>query len=293
MALVTVLATQGSAPLPAGSRMVVNAGGIVAGSVGGGALEFQAIKQAVAILDHAPGEWRVQDYPLGPLLGQCCGGKVRLLVERLDPQASGWLADVMPGGAVRHVFAARAIERRAAPIAVQTPVSARDPKPVAGFGYTEIFGEVPRPVLLFGAGHVGAALVRVLKPLPFALDWYDCRGEFSRDGVVIAGEEALLAAVAGACDKAAVLIVTHDHALDYRLAEAALGRDFALVGVIGSATKRARFLSRLALAGLGEAARARLVCPIGLPQIRGKDPAVIAIAVAGQLLSLPADDGAC
>ena len=148
----------------------------------------------------------------------------------------------------------------------------------------------PRPVLMFGAGHVGMAVARVLEPLPFALDWYDNRGEFARDGVVLAGEDALVRAIADAAPQAAVLILTHDHALDYRLAQAALSRELALVGVIGSVTKRARFLSRLAAAGLGEAARARLVCPVGLAGIVGKAPAVIAIAIAAQLLALPKDN---
>lgn len=79
--------------------------------------------------------------------------------------------------------------------------------------------------------------------------------------------------------------MTHDHGLDYRLTRAALGCDLALVGVIGSATKRARFLSKLARDGLGDAA-SRLVCPIGVAGITGKAPPVIAIAVAAQMLML-------
>ena len=82
-ALVTILATEGSAPRGPGARMVVTESALV-GTIGGGALEHQAAEQARAILAQAPGSWRVQDYPLGPLLGQCCGGRVRLLVERLD-----------------------------------------------------------------------------------------------------------------------------------------------------------------------------------------------------------------
>src|SRR5436190_9235365 len=81
-ALVTILATEGSAPRGPGARMVVTEAGL-AGTIGGGALEHQAAEQARAILSHPPGGWRVQDYPLGPLLGQCCGGRVRLLVEQL------------------------------------------------------------------------------------------------------------------------------------------------------------------------------------------------------------------
>ncbi len=87
-ALVTILATEGSAPRGPGARMVVTERGL-AGTIGGGALEHQALAQARAILAHPPGSWRVQDYPLGPLLGQCCGGRVRLLVERLESVPEG------------------------------------------------------------------------------------------------------------------------------------------------------------------------------------------------------------
>src|SRR5687768_14560543 len=82
-ALITILATEGSAPRRAGARMSGTETGL-AGTIGGGRLEHQATAQARAILALEPGSWRVQDYPLGPLLGQCCGGKVRLLVERLE-----------------------------------------------------------------------------------------------------------------------------------------------------------------------------------------------------------------
>src|SRR3982751_5322133 len=87
-ALVTILATEGSAPRRPGARMVVTETGL-AGTIGGGALEYQSAAQARAILALAPGSWRVQDYPLGPLLGQCCGGRVRLLVEHLESVPAG------------------------------------------------------------------------------------------------------------------------------------------------------------------------------------------------------------
>jgi hypothetical protein len=104
-------------------------------------------------------------------------------------------------------------------------------------------GDLARPVLVFGAGHVGLALAGVMAPLPFVMQWYDSRPEFARPGVHIADEDGLIAAIEAAPPHAAVLIMTHDHGLDYRLTRAALGCDLALVGVIGSATKRARFLS--------------------------------------------------
>jgi xanthine dehydrogenase accessory factor len=109
------------------------------------------------------------------------------------------------------------------------------------------------------------------------------------DGVAVVPEEAIEQCVAEAPTDAAILILTHDHALDYRLTRAALSRDpLAFIGLIGSATKRARFLSRLESDGLSTEARARLTSPIGMPGITGKEPDVIAIATLAQLLQLRA-----
>src|SRR5687768_8014461 len=113
-ALVTILAVEGSAPRGPGARMVVTKTGL-AGSIGGGALEHQATAQARAILALAPGSWRVQDYPLGPLLGQCCGGRVRLLVEHL--------ADVPERDGPFEIVLADRVQRKPLPGAGRGPVS--------------------------------------------------------------------------------------------------------------------------------------------------------------------------
>jgi xanthine dehydrogenase accessory factor len=286
VALVTILATEGSTPLGAGARMVVVTDGLAAGSVGGGALEATTIAQAQAMLDQAPGTWRVQDYPLGPLLGQCCGGRVRVLVERLDPAQCGWLGDVAPGCCVAARLEEDGVMREVVTqMQAPAPASARGDRPGVGDSFAEPLEGAARSVLVFGAGHVGLALAGVMAPLPFAMQWYDNRPEFARPGVCFADEPALVAAIGAAPRTAAVLIMTHDHGLDYRLTRAAMARDVALIGVIGSATKRARFVSRLEKDGVADA-RARLVCPIGVAGIAGKAPAVIAIAVAAQLLML-------
>jgi xanthine dehydrogenase accessory factor len=285
-AVVTILGVEGSSPREVGARMVVTAGG-QSGSIGGGALEQVATGQARAILGHPPGAWRVQDYPLGPLLGQCCGGRVRLLVERLDPADAGWLEQVRPGSLLVTRFAAERLERKVAKAGEPSAPSARGPPPQPGDAIVERLAEPPRPVLMFGAGHVGRAIARAMEDLPFALTWYDVRSEAAEaPGVVVAGEPELLAAALDAGPDDVVLILTHDHALDFRLAVAALRGGSRFVGLIGSATKRARFLSRLEKEGLGDEARERLVCPIGLPGIVGKEPAVIAVAVMAQLLAL-------
>jgi xanthine dehydrogenase accessory factor len=275
-ALVTILATEGSAPRGPGARMVVTETGL-AGTIGGGKLEYQATEQARAILAHPPGSWRVQDYPLGPLLGQCCGGRVRLMVERLDeiPESDGPFA-VTLGDEVSRV-AGQDGER----------LDARGPLPVAGARFIEPAETDLLPVTMFGAGHVGRAIAARAPGLPLHFAWHDSRPEAAeRSGVVLADEESMVACAAGAPEGTAVVILTHDHALDYRLTAAALGSRARFVGLIGSRTKRARFLSRLAADGIDAA---RLTCPIGLPGIRGKEPDVIAIATLAQLLALRSD----
>jgi xanthine dehydrogenase accessory factor len=275
-ALVTILATEGSAPRRPGARMVVTKDGL-AGTIGGGALEHQSIAQARAILALEPGSWRVQDYPLGPLLGQCCGGRVRLLVENLVdlPELDGPFETILGDRVVRTPLA-----RGVGPPAL----SARGPLPVAGAHFLERIETDCLPVCLFGAGHVGRAIAERAAGLPLHLAWYDSRPEMAETpGVALADEAGMIAHAAAAPDGGAVVVLTHDHRLDYRLVAAALGSPARFVGLIGSKTKRARFRSRLAADGIDAA---RLTCPIGLPGIKGREPEAIAIAVLAQLLML-------
>ena len=287
VAMVSVLATEGSAPRGAGTRMLVTADGLH-GTIGGGALEFRAAEQARAVLDHAPGTWRVQDYPLGPLLGQCCGGRVRLLVEHVDRAALGWLAGASEGRVLVSMLRESGIERHVSdgPAAA---VSARGDKPGEGARLGEMIGGVRRPLYLFGAGHVGQAISRHMGGLPLRLAWFDTRAELGAvAGVTVVAESAIAQCVAEAPDEAAVVILTHDHALDYTLTLAALSRPpLAFTGLIGSRTKRARFMARLERDGISAEARGRLTCPIGLPGVMGKEPDVIAVALLAQLLQLP------
>ncbi|MGF7156393.1 xanthine dehydrogenase accessory protein XdhC [Novosphingobium gossypii] len=287
-AMVSVLASEGSAPRGAGTRMLVTADG-QQGTIGGGQLEYRVVDQARAMLCHAPGTWRVQDYPLGPLLGQCCGGRVRLLVERIDPQALDWLHDAEPGRMLSTRFEPDALARAVFERETATRQSARGDKPLPGTRIVEPVGERPRPVYLFGAGHVGQAIARHMTGLPLQLAWFDTRPEQGRiDGVSMVAEEDIAACVSEAPDDAAILILTHDHPLDYHLTLAALGRPIlpAFVGLIGSSTKIARFNSRLKADGILPEALSRLTAPIGVPGVFGKEPDVIAIAVCAQLLQL-------
>lgn len=229
--LVTVLSARGSTPREAGCKMVVT-GGALFGTIGGGNLEFVCIDAARDLLEAATGPV-TRDFPLGPALGQCCGGHVSVLFEPLRP--------------------------------------------------------IRAQLAVFGAGHVGRAVVRLLGELPLQVTWIDSRPDaFPASGP--ANVTAVLATqpvsqVAALAPGALVLVMTHDHQLDFAIVDAALGRpDLGFVGLIGSETKRARFLRRLAGQGHDAAALGRLTCPIGLPGIGGKLPAEIAIAVAAQVL---------
>lgn len=288
-ALVTILATEGSAPRGPGARMVVTQAGL-AGTIGGGALEHQAATQARAILAHPPGSWRVQDYPLGPLLGQCCGGRVRLMVERLEsvPDGEGPFEVSLSDRVERGLFPGESrgpvTDSDLDPGLRRGTIGARGPLPAAGARFVEPAETDLLPVTMFGAGHVGRAIAARAQGLPLHFAWHDSRPEAAETaGVVLADEAAMVACAGQASEGAAVVILTHDHALDYRLTAAALGSRARFVGLIGSRTKRARFLSRLAADGVDTA---RLTCPIGLLGIHGKEPEVIAIATLAQLLTL-------
>jgi len=141
------------------------------------------------------------------------------------------------------------------------------------------------PVFLFGAGHVGSALAVALAPLPFDLHWYDTRSEKTSRRVQAFSDPEKT--VSSAPKNALFLIMTHDHRLDFQLVNAVLKRgDFVYLGLIGSKTKKARFLSRLKKEGFSGAELARLTCPVGIEGIQGKEPEIIAASVAAQLLQI-------
>lgn len=247
---------KGSTPRGTGTRMLVSPSE-VDGTIGGGHLEWQAIDLARHALQELPtcpqpGPSWTRTFPLGPTLGQCCGGVVTLRFAWLNERAlAGWT--------------------------------------------------LPPPrfhIELHGAGHVGQAIVRLLMDLDCTVRWIDERADDTTPGlpspdmlaqlpphiewlVTEAAEREVLDAPPSACH----LVLTHRHDLDLRIIHAVLRRgDFAFAGLIGSQTKRARFLHRLAEQGIPPEVLSRLTCPIGLPGLEGKEPAVIAIAVVAQLL---------
>ena len=288
-ALVTVVKAEGSTPREAGARMTVARDGTIAGSIGGGPLEWAAIDTARQLMERGRGaEWTTVS--LGPALDQCCGGRAETLHESFNATDLQWIVPLASlTDATITVRGERADDgpyrrRMVAGEASDAPVVHE-----ASEVLIESFGERKTPVLLFGAGHVGRALVAALSPLPFSIHWIDDRPDafagadlLDAKKVVSALPEAELTnAPAGSV----AIVMTHSHALDLALVAAALPDPrFAYVGLIGSATKRALFERRLAEFGVAPDAIARLVCPIGVSGISGKAPAVIAAAVAAELV---------
>lgn len=287
VARVVVTAIKGSTPREVGTSMLVWPGG-QDGTIGGGALEWEATGAALRALE--AGRGTLSQHPLGPDLGQCCGGFVALATEI-------WDAD-------------RLAQAEAARGAFCRPVAGDLPRP-DGLGtrpglelrngwLAEPMAPAPTPLWVWGAGHVGRAVVQAMASLPgWAIMWADTGPDRFPDttpsGVtgLWAGELARL--MEHAPTRACHLIVTHSHALDLALCSAALHRGFAFCGLIGSATKKARFARRLSELGHAAEGIDRITCPIGERSL-GKHPAQIAIGVAAEFLrqqAVSADSAAC
>ena len=251
--LVEVTEARGSAPREAGTRMLVSPLQC-AGTIGGGHLELKAIAQARAMLEAGNTSPQSAHYPLGPALGQCCGGAVSLGLSMLDAAT----VDAWPQNAPHF------------------------------------------HLQLYGAGHVGRAIARALAPLHVVVDWIDEReDEFPRSFTEHGGPwpthirklcvDAVESEVRNAPPGAFYLVLTHQHDLDLRITEAVLHRsDFGYLGLIGSKTKKQRFIHRFAQRGIAPGVIERMTCPIGVPGIAGKEPEVIAAAVVAQLLQVAA-----
>jgi xanthine dehydrogenase accessory factor len=279
-ALVSLKEARGSTPREAGARMVVRPDGAFHGTIGGGQLEWQMLGEARAALAAGRGPARRVTQALGPDLGQCCGGHVTVLIETFDRRDEVELA-------------ALAERETSGSFAVTCRIEAgrvRRSSESASVGWREAYGDAPTPLALFGAGHVGRALVLALAPLPFAVRWIDSRAEAFPSHVPANAAPVLapdpVAEAERIPDDAFVLVMTHEHPLDLAVVAAALRRPHSYVGLIGSATKRARFEKRFREIGIPEDRIRALVCPIGLPGIRGKEPAIIAASVVAQLLEV-------
>ncbi|MGJ4855391.1 xanthine dehydrogenase accessory protein XdhC [Labrys sp. La1] len=302
--LVTIMDARGSSPREAGTRMAVRADGAFSGTVGGGTLEWQVLAEAQALLSAGEGRrLRSMDKALGPDLGQCCGGRVGLMLERLERDDLAWLSELAAPSVNRgHVLIGMPQDRggfmrRPATDAEAQGLPAEAASRFLPDGRLLERLEPANPSLyLFGAGHVGRALILALAPLPIDVVWCDARPDafpsHVPQNVVLRRDAEPGRILAGAPDRARIVVMTHSHALDLAIVSTALAADrFAYVGVIGSQTKRARFLSQLRQAGLTERLIEGMICPIGVPGIEGKEPAVIAASVVAQILQLPRQAG--
>lgn len=290
VALVTVAEAKGSTPREAGAKMLVHRNDIV-GSVGGGQLELLAIDAARRMMAESSARLALAPYSLGPDLGQCCGGAVRLLVEPLSARDRDWLeAWKIHADAARLATLVTEADGMKSWIADATN-QIRIEDRAGRWRVLEPVHRASRPLWLYGAGHVGRALATVLSELDFDVTWLDSRHD-GFPAVIPAHVQSIIAPqLAATADQAPAaclfLVMTHSHQLDLDICDRILRRgDFGFLGLIGSATKKARFLSGLRALGHGPAALERVVCPIGLAQIPGKKPMEIAVSVAAQLLAM-------
>ncbi|MFX1761413.1 xanthine dehydrogenase accessory protein XdhC [Paraburkholderia sp. A1RI-2L] len=329
--LVTVAHAEGSVPREAGTKMIVTREA-ARHTIGGGHLEWKAIETARQVLRdgmRTPHARRLERFALGPSLGQCCGGAVVLAFERLDVSDLGWLATLarrLAAGASTVRSVSFRSSRNGAPSGAETDLTdaaaadtvlLSEPEPgvespdcllwdtgAPGDGnhhgdgtmlLTETIAPNERPVVLFGAGHVGAALVRVLGTLPCRVRWVDERdaafpspeafAALNAPNVTIDANDAPDEAIDAAPPGTSFIVMTHDHSRDLDLAERILRRgDFLFFGMIGSHTKRKQFEHRLAARGIDPLQIARMHCPLGVDGIVDKSPEVIAISAAAQLL---------
>ncbi|MDX2424243.1 MAG: xanthine dehydrogenase accessory protein XdhC [Amphritea sp.] len=231
--IITVVEERGSTPRNAGAKMVISQAEQF-DTIGGGHLEYKAIKIARQMLQQKQNQPRLERFSLGASLGQCCGGATTLLFEPVNTDT------------------------------VQ--------------------------IVVFGAGHVGRALVSILASLPCRVRWIDSR-EDQFPKVIPEGVETLVSEfpadeVEAQPANSYFIVMTHNHQLDQTLTEAILQRnDFAYFGLIGSETKRHKFIHRLQAKGFSEAQIKRMTCPMGIATIKGKLPAEIAVSVAGEIIA--------
>jgi xanthine dehydrogenase accessory factor len=292
-ALVSVIDSAGSVPRESGARIVLRPDEAFFGTIGGGRLEYEALAAARAILAEGRGPAQFRDWPLGPNLGQCCGGMVKTLTETFDSRDLATVRRLDAAARAASFVTLSRLGEDGRIVRVLAPDDGDEFRTAANpfdkKSFREHFGEATTPVLLFGAGHVGRAVVLALAPLPFVVRWIDSRPDqfpqyVPQNVVTISTEDAGRELSAAPAD-AMVVVMTHSHALDFDITIGALQREtFGYVGLIGSETKRARFINQARQMGISESQLDRLICPIGIPQLKGKEPPVIAAALAAQLL---------
>jgi len=312
--LVTVAQVAGSGPREPGAKMLITQDSCF-DTIGGGHLELRAIEIAREMLSMPSGqlkaERRLERFPLGPSLGQCCGGVVHLAFERVEAEAAehfktlmhrradgqeSWRLlplDSIGGPGIYDSSGTQLLG--VGPSSLAPPGPGIDCKvrvdPHGGQWLVDACRPYRPRLYLFGAGHVGAAIVRALAELPCHVVWVDERDDLFPAtlpaNVSIEVTDTPEAVVDQAPAASSFLVLTYSHALDQQLSEHILRRnDFTWFGLIGSKTKRVSFERRLQERGISADRLPGMTCPIGLPGIRGKEPAVIAVSVAAQLMQV-------
>ncbi len=315
--LIIVAAVRGSTPREAGAKMVVSARE-VRGTIGGGNLEFQSISAARNMLA-GPARQQSRSFSLGASLGQCCGGIVNVVFERFDRDDLA-LRELQQHKDRAFVQVIGIQDRAPSRFLVHADASSCKPRWLSSPGYESLVKHANAlmqgststalvkienasgtaeflldriqsnefNIVLFGAGHVGRALVQMLASLDCRITWVDNRERIFPhqlpQHVSCIETDAPEAEIETAAPSSYFLVMTHDHQLDQALTAAILKRDdFVWFGLIGSVTKRKKFEHRLKSRGYTDADLTRITCPIGIAGINSKQPAAIALSVSAQL----------
>jgi xanthine dehydrogenase accessory factor len=316
--LVTVGAARGSTPRDCGTKMLVSETQL-RGTIGGGQLEYVVIDKARQILaDKSLPHHQLMQLPLGPELAQCCGGYTEIMLERLQDTDLTCFEGLENAGTHENAYAvmchwtAQAVRRELllfseAPRA-DAPQICAALEEAQNFGTSSIIEAekysgnftLVEPLtvnrfqlVIFGAGHVGRAVVHTLSPLPCQIIWVDQRQDEFPETIPANVLKTLTSAPVEMARKVAknsyFLIMTHSHKLDQELVAEILKRgDSSYLGLIGSKTKKARFINRLKSSGFSDADLGALTCPIGIAGAEGKHPTEIAISVAAEILQVHA-----
>jgi len=305
--LVTVAGCRGSSPREVGAKMIVTSDA-TAGTIGGGQLEYQCTRIASEMLD---GEERptVRKFPLGTSMGQCCGGVVDILFEPISSGLPAWLTDLRGLHGQREdsvIVTDLGSNAQKVVVTADNQFGTADNVPAAivessregladGKGtyrvddwFVEAIVGSDFNIAVFGAGHVGSAVVASLSSLDCNIRWIDSRRNIFRSTpsnvrAIESSEPAL--EVAAMPLNSCYLVMTHSHAIDFEICDRILRRgDAAYCGLIGSVSKRRRFEKRYREQGMSQAVIDELVCPIGVDGISGKKPAEIAVSAAAEVL---------
>ncbi|MDH3531405.1 MAG: xanthine dehydrogenase accessory protein XdhC [Gammaproteobacteria bacterium] len=306
--VVTIAGIRGSAPREVGAKMIVTDSETV-GTIGGGQLEFQCTHIACEMLGNEETPV-LRKFPLGTSFGQCCGGVVDILFEPMSSGLPAWLREI------------RALHGQREGAVICTNLRGAQEKGIVTADTTFNFGNDQTAVdvvewarnglttrrialrrddwflelivgsdfniAVFGAGHVGSALVQSLSSLDCNIRWVDSRRNIFRSvpanvRTIESGDPSL--EVAAMPPQSCYFVMTHNHALDFEICDRILRRGDAIYcGLIGSLSKRRRFEKRYLAQGMRQAVLDALVCPIGVGGIRGKKPAEIAVAAAAEVL---------